>query len=65
MNDLELRDYFAGQVIAGMQAGDDQRCYGDRENKEMTLDEWRKQCRDVDAKYAYEMADAMIKARSA
>lgn len=60
---MSLRDWFAGQIAAGLAAADDHRRY--REGCGMTLEQWRAKCDAEDADYCYAKADAMIAAREA
>ena len=58
---MSLRDYFAGQIAAGLAAADDHRRY--REGCGMTLEEWCAKCDAEDAEYCYARADAMLAER--
>lgn len=58
---MSLRDWFAGQTLAGLSALDDERTYGTP--NVMTLEEWRQACARTDAEFCYRMADAMLAAR--
>lgn len=62
VTDMSLRDWFAGQIAAGLAAADDHRKY--REGYGMTLEEWRAKCDAEDADYCYARADAMLARRS-
>ena len=57
---MTLRDWFAGQALAGYSAQvDERRCPPDR----TSADEWRAEMLLADATWCYKMADAMIAAR--
>ena len=58
---MSLRDYFAGQALAGDSSQEDHRRY-DKECG-LTLEQWREQCFASDAKYCYALADAMLAER--
>jgi len=55
---LSMRDWFAGQALTGMLAGEDRELAS-----EMALDDGVDIC-DMCAEMAYEQADAMMKARA-
>lgn len=55
-NGMDLRDYFAGQVIAGMASLDPQTLWNAFSDRKASLSE-------AMAETAYTMADAMIKER--
>jgi hypothetical protein len=58
---MSLRDYFAGQIIGGMNSIKDERVW--RPNSGETVDQWRRRLFATDAKQAYLQADAMLAAR--
>jgi len=58
---MTLRDYFAGQVLAGYTAVPDTRTTNTTDPKKIA--EWRKRMDDLDAQYCYRIADAMLRAR--
>jgi hypothetical protein len=59
---LSLRDYFAGQALAGFMAQVDEREYLWRSGGPR-IDEWRAILKSEDAEYMYKMADAMLNER--
>ena len=62
MQGMTLRDYFAGQVIAGLSALPDERsCPHERL---ADVENWRKELRAIDATQAYALADAMLAERN-
>lgn len=63
MPGMSLRDWFAGQALNGLLAGEQNSAYSDREGK--SVDEWRANIRNMNAAYCYQMADAMLAARKA
>lgn len=60
---MSLRDWFAGQVLAGVESKVDHRRYAS--GCGLTLKQWIEQCALEDAEYCYAKADAMIAAREA
>ena len=58
---MSLRDYFAGQALAGDSSQEDHRRY-DKECG-LTLEQWREQCFASDAEFCYALADAMLAER--
>jgi hypothetical protein len=58
---MSLRDWFAGQALAGHESLPDDRTYN--EDRDGTFYEWRAKLRRDTAIYCYEMADAMLAAR--
>lgn len=60
---MSLRDWFAGEIAAAMEATEDGRGY--RDGCGMTIEQWRAECYKEDAEYCYAKADAMIAARDA
>ena len=58
---MSLRDYFAGQALAGYMAVPDDRVY--RNDCGKSKEQWQSQLWADDAHLMYEMADAMLKAR--
>lgn len=59
---MSLRDYFAGAVLIGQSSIlDERRCPSDRLKD---AEAWCKDMHAGDAKYCYEMADAMLAERS-
>ena len=60
---MSLRDWFAGQALAGCTALQDGRFHDAK--KHPSLEEWRAATRMEDAVWCYAMADAMLKAREA
>ena len=58
---MSLRDYFAGQVLAGMSAQYDPRSTSEKDQK--ALDQWRADLIRIYAEFCYQMADAMIEVR--
>lgn len=60
---MTLRDWFAGQALAGLNAQADNRAFdGDGEDCN-AVTAWRKELCEHDAKCAYLYADAMLSAR--
>lgn len=60
---MTLRDWFAGQIMQGMQAFPDPRtCPEDRLHE---IEVWRAEMRKHDAEDAYAQAEAMLAAREA
>lgn len=60
-NGMTLRDYFAGQALAGLLAGQEEHFVaGGGEN----LDQWRKRLDGIWAAFCYDMADAMLERRA-
>lgn len=58
---MSLRDWFAGQALAGQSAlVDNRRCPRERDGE---VEVWRDELRALDAAWCYQMADAMLKAR--
>lgn len=60
---MSLRDWFAGQVMGGLSAQDDDRVFH-AETEKVSLEEWREKIINEEATHAYRVADAMLKARS-
>lgn len=60
---MTLRDWFAGQALAGYMALRDERTFPNKSN-DKDIEEWRAWLKKVDAEFLYAMADAMLKARS-
>lgn len=58
---MSLRDWFAGQALAGMCALEDNRTFP--EGKYENVEKWRSELYLIDAKSAYHYADAMLAAR--
>ena len=58
---MSLRDWFAGQALAGDSSQEDHRRY-DKECG-LTLEQWREQCFASDAEFCYALADAMLAER--
>lgn len=61
---LKLRDYFAAQAMQGMMAVPDDRRYGDRADKSLTVDQWQSWCVTGLVEHAYRVADAMLAERA-
>ena len=61
MPGMTLRDWFAGQAMAGMSTLKDERVW--RSDSGETVSEWRRRIFTEDAQFAYLMADAMLAAR--
>jgi hypothetical protein len=57
---MTLRDWFAGQVLAGYSALPDERSHRACDGNAAA---WRANLRKQDAEYCYQMADAMLKVR--
>jgi hypothetical protein len=55
---MTLRDWFAGQVAASFRFTEQLPGMGDQEK-------WRQEAIDRGARFAYDMADALLKAREA
>lgn len=58
---MTLRDWFAGQALAGFMTLPDDRCF--RSSKSQTLEEFRASCAQQDSEAMYRIADAMLRAR--
>lgn len=58
---MSLRDYFAGQALAGIISQPDERSYGAPNIQ--TFEEWRADIHLEDSEAAYRIADAMLAAR--
>lgn len=61
---MSLRDYFAGQVLAGLMASAEEHFHGDGKS-EAAVSAWHQQVEGNWAKFSYRMADAMLAAREA
>ncbi len=61
---MSLRDYFAAKAIQGMLAVPDDRRYGDRSDKALSVEEWQAWCVDGLIEHAYRVADAAVKMSS-
>lgn len=59
---LSVRDWFAGQALAGMSAVPDTRTFPNPAD-EYELSAWRENLMGVDAAWCYAMADAMLAER--
>ena len=59
---MSLRDWFAGQALAGNCSLIDERTPRTPEEK-ADVEKWRDRLREKDARFCYAMADAMLKAR--
>lgn len=59
---MTLRDWFAGQALAGLISSSEAHFRGDSSDK-AAIAEWRAEVDRRWAGYCYEMADAMLKAR--
>ena len=57
---MMLRDFFAGQALAGLSATVDDSVY---DEKRGTVEEWRENERRITAEYCYKVADSMIAER--
>jgi len=58
---MSLRDYFAAAALQGYSAVEDKRaCPRERLDD---VAKWGSEMRDIDAKWCYQMADAMLRAR--
>ena len=62
-NGMSLRDYFAAATLTGISSQLDERSYPELLKGKQTVDEWQFQNRMADARFCYEMADAMLAAR--
>jgi hypothetical protein len=60
---MSLRDYFAGQALAGWMAQPDERTFP--MDCKLSLEEWRASVFRDDAETLYRYADAMLEARKA
>ena len=60
---VELRDYFAAKAIQGMLAVEENKRYGDRSDKKLSIEEWQMWCVTGLVEHAYRVADAMLKVR--
>lgn len=56
---MSLRDWFAGQALAGHVASEDSRTY----TGGCSIEQWRADLAATDARYCYSLADAMLAAR--
>lgn len=61
---MSIRDYFAGQALAGICAQDDGRCWHGNSTDTEGIRKWRAELADADAEYCFVRADAMIKHRN-
>ena len=55
------RRVFAANAMQGMMMTPDDRRYGDRADKAMSVEEWQAWCADGLAEHAYRVADAMLR----
>ena len=62
-NGMTLRDYFAAKAIQGMMSVPDDKRYGDRADKTLSIHEWQMWCVTGLVEHAYRVADAMLKVR--
>jgi hypothetical protein len=60
---MSLRDYFAGQALAGLMALPDERTWN--QNSGVSIEAWRAGVCATDARQCYRIADAMLAAREA
>jgi len=60
---MRLRDWFAGQALAGMTAQADERRWHGQSDDIQGIRSWRSELARSDADYCYILADAMLRAR--
>lgn len=65
---MDLRDYFAAAIASGCAAISDERTYSSRADfnddyAPLSVEQWREAIVMDDARYAYRMADALLKVR--